>query len=169
MTNGAEPLDYSAWVQAIRPTLVRFATLTLNGSADAEDICQGVLVRMADGFARFPDAGAALAYARRSVVNAVIDLRRHEQRERRVLAELAAEQHRQHAVAGASDDARTAVEALELLGARDRAALALRYHDGLSHREVAEALGVTEITARAICSRALKRLRHHLEEADHAH
>lgn len=163
-----EPLEYVAWVQAARPALVRFATLTLNGPADAEDVCQGVLVRMADGFARFPDADAALAYARRSVVNAVIDLRRRQQRERRALDELAAEQHRRYAVAGASDRARDAVTALDHLAPRERAALALRYHDGLSHREVAAALDVSEVSARAIVSRALKHLRQHLQEADHA-
>jgi RNA polymerase sigma factor (sigma-70 family) len=56
-------------------------------------------------------------------------------------------------------------QAFSLLSEDQREALTLRVIEGLSYREVAEALKVTEETARARVSRGLKRLTRTLEAA----
>ncbi len=55
--------------------------------------------------------------------------------------------------------------AFSLLSEEQREALTLRVIEGRSYREVAEALRVTEETARARVSRGLKRLTHELAES----
>jgi RNA polymerase sigma-70 factor (ECF subfamily) len=57
-------------------------------------------------------------------------------------------------------------EALSDLSEDQREALTLRVIDGRSYREVAEALGCTEQTARARVSRGLKQMAKQLDAAD---
>jgi RNA polymerase sigma-70 factor (ECF subfamily) len=51
------------------------------------------------------------------------------------------------------------LRAIAQLGEKKRRAVELRFHDGLSHRQIAAALHISEVAARKLCSRAIEDLR----------
>jgi RNA polymerase sigma-70 factor (sigma-E family) len=156
--------EFSAFVSAQRPVLVRLAALLLTGDrAAAEDVVQTALTRLYVTWPKVrPDT--LNAYARRSVVNAVIDDRRKLFRRReRSQAELP-----DVTTVKSRDVDQTAVIALlSTLPARMRAAVVLRYIEGLSAAETADVLGCSEGTVRSQSARGLERLRAVFPE--HAH
>jgi RNA polymerase sigma-70 factor (sigma-E family) len=156
--------EFSAFVSAQRPVLVRLAALLLTGDrAAAEDVVQTALTRLYVTWPKVrPDT--LNAYARRSVVNAVIDDRRKLFRRReRSQAELP-----DVTTVESRDVDQTAVIALlSTLPARMRAAVVLRYIEGLNAAETADALGCSEGTVRSQSARGLERLRAVFPE--HAH
>ena len=156
--------EFSAFVSAQRAVLVRLAALLLTGDrATAEDVVQTALTRLYVTWPKVrPDT--LNAYARRSVVNAVIDDRRKLFRRReRSQAELP-----DVTTVKSRDVDQTAVIALlSTLPARMRAAVVLRYIEGLSAAETADALGCSEGTVRSQSARGLERLRAVFPE--HAH
>jgi RNA polymerase sigma-70 factor (sigma-E family) len=156
--------EFSAFVSAQRAVLVRLAALLLTGDrATAEDVVQTALTRLYVTWPKVrPDT--LNAYARRSVVNAVIDDRRKVFRRReRSQAELP-----DVTTVESRDVDQTAVIALlSTLPARMRAAVVLRYIEGLNAAETADALGCSEGTVRSQSARGLERLRAVFPE--HAH
>ena len=156
--------EFSAFVSAQRAVLVRLAALLLSGDrATAEDVVQTALTRLYVTWPKVrPDT--LNAYARRSVVNAVIDDRRKLFRRReRSQAELP-----DVTTVESRDVDQTAVIALlSTLPARMRAAVVLRYIEGLNAAETADALGCSEGTVRSQSARGLERLR--AVFPDHAH
>lgn len=156
--------EFSAFVSAQRAVLVRLAALLLTGDrATAEDVVQTALTRLYVTWPKVrPDT--LNAYARRSVVNAVIDDRRKLFRRReRSQAELP-----DVTTVESRDVDQTAVIALlSTLPARMRAAVVLRYIEGLNAAETAYALGCSEGTVRSQSARGLERLRAVFPE--HAH
>jgi RNA polymerase sigma-70 factor (sigma-E family) len=156
--------EFSAFVSAQRAVLVRLAALLLTGDrATAEDVVQTALTRLYVTWPKVrPDT--LNAYARRSVVNAVIDDRRKLFRRReRSQAELP-----DVTTVESRDVDQTAVIALlSTLPARMRAAVVLRYIEGLNAAETADALGCSEGTVRSQSARGLERLR--AVFPDHAH
>ncbi|MDX6291978.1 MAG: hypothetical protein QOH50_1053 [Kribbellaceae bacterium] len=156
--------EFSAFVSAQRAVLVRLAALLLTGDrATAEDVVQTALTRLYVTWPKVrPDT--LNAYARRSVVNAVIDDRRKLFRRReRSQAELP-----DVTTVESRDVDQTAVMALlSTLPARMRAAVVLRYIEGLNAAETADALGCSEGTVRSQSARGLERLRAVFPE--HAH
>ena len=156
--------EFSAFVSAQRAVLVRLAALLLTGDrATAEDVVQTALTRLYLTWPKVrPDT--LNAYARRSVVNAVIDDRRKLFRRReRSQAELP-----DVTTVESRDVDQTAVIALlSTLPARMRAAVVLRYIEGLNAAETADALGCSEGTVRSQSARGLERLRAVFPE--HAH
>ena len=156
--------EFSAFVSAQRAVLVRLAALLLTGDrATAEDVVQAALTRLYVTWPKVrPDT--LNAYARRSVVNAVIDDRRKLFRRReRSQAELP-----DVTTVESRDVDQTAVIALlSTLPARMRAAVVLRYIEGLNAAETADALGCSEGTVRSQSARGLERLRAVFPE--HAH
>jgi RNA polymerase sigma-70 factor (sigma-E family) len=138
-----------------RAALVRVAALLVSGDvAKAEDVVQTALTRLYLAWPRVR-TGTAGAYARRCVVNAALDdrrslLHRHE----RVAAELPD-------LAAPVQD-RDAADLAALLGALPagmRAAVVLRYVEGLSVAEAANAMGCSEGTVKSQSARGLERLR----------
>jgi RNA polymerase sigma-70 factor (ECF subfamily) len=66
----------------------------------------------------------------------------------------------------AADERRTLLDAIEALPADDRVVLACRYLVGLTEEETAAVIGRRRGTVKSRTSRALDRLRQHLEAAD---
>jgi RNA polymerase sigma-70 factor (ECF subfamily) len=90
--------------------------------------------------------------------NAALD----ELRRRRRLAHLAADPEAEPVADDAADGIvrRTAVRAaLEELSGRERELVALKFHGGLSNRELAQVLGVSESNAGTMLHRAIEKLR----------
>lgn len=141
---------------AQRAALVRVAALLVSGDlAKAEDVVQTALTRLYMAWPRVRK-GTVGAYARRCVVNAAMDDRRSLfSRRERVSAQLpdlaAADPQR--------GDATAVVALLGRLPAGMRAAVVLRYVEGLSVAETAEAMGCSEGNVKSQSARGLDRLR----------
>lgn len=124
----------------------------------ASDLVQETLVRLYVAWPRMQRQGAELGYARRTMLNLVLD-----QRRRRSSGE----------VPRADDDTRPSGEdvaeavstraallaTLDRLPPRQRACVVLRYFDDLSVAETAAALGCTEGTVKSQTARGLDALR----------
>jgi RNA polymerase sigma-70 factor (sigma-E family) len=141
---------------AQRAVLVRVAALLVSGDvAKAEDVVQTALTRLYLAWPRVK-ADTAGAYARRCVVNAALDDRRSKfSRREQVSAELpdvAAEEP-------PGEDAAALVALLGTLPAGQRAAVVLRYVEGLSIAETADAMGCSEGNVKSQSARGLDRLR----------
>ena len=132
--------------------MVRVAFLILGSRADAEDVAQ-------DAFARVHLRGDRVdrpgAYLRRCVVNGALDVLR-----RRKLADRVRSLRAENSTALGADELS---DALAALPDRQRAALVLRFYQGLSEREVAEALDVRPGTAKSLVHRGLANLREVIE------
>lgn len=145
------------------------AALRVTGSLqDAEDVLQGVFVRLVQrpealAELRGPDAGP---YLHRAAVNAALDLLRA--RARRPVADIAAAE--QPGAGGDTADATLLRDALAedlrtgLAGLHPRAAemVTLRYLDELSNQEVALRTGASESTVAVTLHRARQTLRERL-------
>lgn len=130
------------------PAMVRVAYLMVGSRAEAEDVAQDAFARVHLRWGRLTNPAG---YLRRCVVNGAVDVlrRRHVARRSAVLR-----------VVDATDlGADEMSDALAALPTRQRAALILRFHEGLRDREIAEALGVRPSTARSLVHRGLARLR----------
>ena len=140
-----------------RAALVRVAALLVSGDmAKAEDVVQTALTKLYLAWPRVR-SNTVKAYARRCVVNAAIDDRRSLfTRRERVSAQLP-----DLAIADPEHGDATAVVValLATLPAGMRAAVVLRYVEGLSIAETADAMGCSGGTVKSQSARGLERLR----------
>jgi RNA polymerase sigma factor (sigma-70 family) len=144
------------WIDALYlaeyEAMVRVAFLIVGSRADAEDVAQ-------DAFARIHLRGDRVvrpgAYLRRCVVNGALDVLR-----RRKLADRVRSLRAEDSTGLGADELS---DALAALPDRQRAALVLRYYQGLSEQEVAEALDVRPGTAKSLVHRGLANLREVIE------
>jgi RNA polymerase sigma-70 factor (sigma-E family) len=148
--------EFTEFVTGQRAALVRVAALLVSGDlARAEDVVQTALTKLYLTWPRVRSDTAA-AYARRCVVNAAMDDRRSPfSRREQVSAQLpdvaAADPER--------GDAAVAMALLAGLPAGMRAAVVLRYVEGLSVAEAADAMGCSEGNVKSQSARGLERLR----------
>ncbi|MGH3407358.1 MAG: SigE family RNA polymerase sigma factor [Streptosporangiaceae bacterium] len=148
--------EFTEFVMVQRAALVRVAALLVSGDlAKAEDVVQTALTKLYLAWPRVrPDTAAA--YARRCVVNAAMDDRRSLfSRREQVSAQLpdfAADDPQR-------GDATALVALLATLPAGMRAAVVLRYVEGLSIAEAADAMGCSEGNVKSQSARGLDRLR----------
>jgi RNA polymerase sigma-70 factor (sigma-E family) len=156
--------EYRAYVVARRASLVRTATFLACGDHHvAEDLVQTALMRMYVAWPRVRK-DTVDAYARKALVNALIDTRRrgfarHEY-SRAELPDVTAQEP-----PAPTDTEHTVFAALAALPARMRAAVILRHLSELSVAQTAEALGCSEGTVKSQTSRALDQLRESLTAA----
>jgi RNA polymerase sigma-70 factor (ECF subfamily) len=136
--------------------------LTLN-RADAEDAVHDLFVGLPRALERYREGGRFEAWLRRLLVRTALMRRRGEGRRAARDAAYALEADRGGSlpVPGADGEAERLLAALpEAL----RAVVVLREIEGMSHAEIARALGITEVTSRVRLARGLTRLRRMLEE-----
>jgi RNA polymerase sigma-70 factor (sigma-E family) len=139
--------------------LVRLAALLVDDIASAEDVVQDAFLalhRRADGL-RDPDA--ALGYLRASVVNLSRSVLRRRQVARKHLkvSEPEATAAADHDVL-VRDEHRAALTAVRALPRHQREVLILRYWSGLSEREIAQALGISQGSVKSAASRGMATL-----------
>jgi len=134
--------------------MVRVAYLMLGTRSEAEEVVQEAFARMDVRWARLENPGG---YLRRCVVNGAIDVLRRRRLERR--AATRARARHEHGELGADEMS----DALAALPGPRRAAVVLRYYAGLSHEEIATALGVRPGTVKSMLHRALAQLREEIE------
>jgi RNA polymerase sigma-70 factor (sigma-E family) len=165
LRSAATRRDFERFVAERTDQLLRTAFLLAGDAAEAEDLVQETLLRVARHWPRVAAMEYPGAYARQILVN--LALRDRGRRARRSV-ELAAPPGAPAldlADRRAEDDLRTVdaraelIAALNSLPARQRAVIVLRYWDELPEAEVAALLGCSVGTVKSTASRALARLR----------
>ncbi len=160
----AHDAEFSAFMAAAGPDLLRTAWLLVGDAHRAEELTQQAFVRTYVAWHRVRDGNPG-AYARRTLVNLRTDTWRRRRRE-----VLTAPDELPEARTGpdtSTDDRDQVVRALGLLTPRQRRVVVLRHLVGLSEQEVADDLGVSVGTVKSTTSRALASLRTVLAPAAH--
>lgn len=148
--------EFRAYVNASRAALVHTATLLSGGDGHrAEDLVQTTLTRLYLAWPRIRSADGPHGYARRTMVNALIDEgRRPFRRRERLHAEVP-----DRALIASEDDFGSLHAALAELPPGMRAAVVLRHVYGFSVADTAHALSCSEGTVKSQTARGLERLR----------
>jgi RNA polymerase sigma factor (sigma-70 family) len=157
MTDSPDRVEQSGFdtvYAAERARVVRAAYLVVGSYAVAEELAQEAFVRLHEHFAEVRNPGGFL---RTAVVRLAISWRRRAAREQLHLATVDEPGPTGEVVIDETWDA------LDALSPERRAALVLRFYDGLSHEEIATAMGCRVATARTRVHRALADLRKELE------
>jgi RNA polymerase sigma-70 factor (sigma-E family) len=149
--------------------LLRAAYLITWDFAEAEDLVQECLFRVARRWPRVRAMEHPGAYARKVLVNLALDEGRRRTRQKSELTlsgTRADEEHEDEAavrVLGWVETNTDLTSALGRLAPRQRVTLVLRYFDDLSEAQVAEVMGCSVGTVKSTSSRALQRLRDMVE------
>jgi RNA polymerase sigma-70 factor (sigma-E family) len=157
--------EFERFVTDRSGSLLRTAYLMAGNLAEAEDLVQETLLRVARRWPKVRAMEYPAAYARRVLVNVALDgAERRARREGELaasdggsatdLADIRA-QRDLHGV----DAQQELLGALGALTARQRAIILLRYWEDLPEAEVAEILGCSAGTVKSTASRGLARLR----------
>jgi RNA polymerase sigma-70 factor (sigma-E family) len=147
-------MDFTEYVAARRPTLVRTAVLLGCPQPDAEDVVQTALLRCYRSWRRVMRADQPEAYVYRVLVNTLRDARA-----RPWTGELPTEQLPDRPLAERDPTTGIAVRrALAAMTREHREVLVLRYYADLSERDTADALGVPAGTVKSRTARALAAL-----------
>jgi RNA polymerase sigma-70 factor (sigma-E family) len=133
-------------------SMVRLAFVLTGSSALAEDLVQDVFVKV---HAKWSRVHEPRAYLKRAVVNACRSAQRRERRERSHIVELV-----EPSVELGGDELS---DALARLPHRQRAAIVLRFYEGMPDAEVAAALDCRVGTVASLVHRGLAELRKVIE------
>ena len=133
--------------------MVRVAFLLVGSRAEAEDVVQDAFARIELRWARLDNPEG---YLRRCVVN-----RSHDMLRRRRLEQRFRLLHRDDRTSELQAD--ELGDALAMLAPKRRAAVVLRYYEGLPERDIAEVLRVRPGTVKSMLHRALAQLREVIE------
>jgi|SRR6185503_2291701 len=149
-----------------RQRLVAYAHRVLGDRDEAEDIVQEVFLR-APKASRLRDAKSLTGWLYAVCYRLAVDRLRARNRRARALESLGApgEAESVESEAQRREEAERAQKALAGLDEPYRAAVRLRYLEGLEFPEIAHRLGTIERTARTWVGRGLTRLRERLREA----
>jgi RNA polymerase sigma-70 factor (sigma-E family) len=129
--------------------LVRLAFVLVDSNEQAEELVQDAFAR---AYLRWDKIETPLAYVRRVVVNACHDVLRRRRIERRWLA-------RRHDGEAVDGEPHYLDDALATLPSRERIALVLRYYEGMSEAQMAEAMACPAGTVKSLVHRGTARLR----------
>ena len=148
---------------------VRRLATALVGSTDADDVAQDAFVRAYRALATFRPGSPFRPWLLRIVANQAGNTRRGTRRRERRNAQVAARRYayepEPEAVVEQTDERRRLIAALSVLPEKDRQVLTIRYLLGYSEAETAEVLGCAPGTVKSRGSRALAKLRAHINTA----
>jgi RNA polymerase sigma-70 factor (sigma-E family) len=156
--------QFERFVDEVTDDLVRTGYLMTYDVHETEDLVQETLVRVARHWRRVRSMDHPIAYARRVLVNLVIDGRGRRRRRKEELAAAGAELDRRADESAALmlaeiDDSSQLRRALAELPRKQRAVIVLRFWADLPEAEVARMLDCPVGTVKSTASRALARLR----------
>ncbi len=133
----------------------------------AEDLMQELFLKLARGD-RLLHARDALAYAIRAAANLAFDWRRAQKRRPRTESTEKGENVPARSPAGeliASEEIERVLSALDCLPRRDRDLIVMRYLQERNYGAMAHRLGRTPHQVRALCHKAVRRLRRIVEKS----
>ena len=163
--------QFGQFVAEATDSLFRTGFLMTWDTAETEDLLQDTFVRVAHRWNRVRLMDHPLAYARRILVNLVIDGAERRSRQRneltiteRILTDRVDD--RSVLLMSEIDDLAEFRWALTQLPPRQRAVLVLRYWNDLSEKDTAEILGCSLGTVRSTASRGADRVRRLLGDHD---
>ncbi|HEY9562368.1 MAG TPA: SigE family RNA polymerase sigma factor [Nocardioides sp.] len=167
----AKDAEFSAWMSARQPALLRTAYLLCGEHHGAEDLVQVTLAKVYLNWTKVHTREAIDGYARRILVNEHNSLWRRAFKKRETLS---AEIPGWIATRDVYDEGRGSAlwELVQTLPPKQRAAVVLRYYEELSEAETADVLGCSVGNVKSQTSRALATLRanapaHQLNRTDH--
>ena len=135
------------WYEQYKDGLFRFVLSILKNAESAEDILQEVFVRLLTG--RYaPEPGKEQAYLYRAARNLCYD----ELRRRKRIAE-------EPPPYPANEESYAYMELLAPLSPKEQEIVTLKIIGGLTHREIAMVMGITEQAAKKRYLRAIEKLR----------
>jgi RNA polymerase sigma-70 factor (sigma-E family) len=149
---------FREFVRAHIGRLSRAAYLLTGSHAQAEDLLQAALIKVAVRWTEIVARGHPEAYVRKVLYHEHVTMWRR----RRWLEHLSAEPAARHATADHTDASVRRIvlrQALARLTGRQRAVIVLRFFEDLSEADTANVLGVSVGTVKSQTSHALKRLR----------
>lgn len=150
--------EFSEYLVARQPALLRTAYLLTGDRHQAEDILQTALAKLYLSWDKVRDRGAVDAYVRRIMVNEYNSLWRRPWKRREYTADVVPEGEPH--VDTYDDGSRDALwNVVQSLPARARAVVVLRFYEQMTEAETADALGISTGTVKSQCSRALAALR----------
>jgi RNA polymerase sigma-70 factor (sigma-E family) len=148
--------DFSEYVAARWPGLVRSAVLLGCAHAEAEDLVQTALERCLLKWGKVREAEDRDAYVHRVLINTFISARRRRwtgEKPSAVLPDRASPDQ-----TTSVDDTDAMMRALDRLSSDQRAAVVLRYYAHLTDQQIASVLGVATGTVKSRLSRGVKAL-----------
>jgi RNA polymerase sigma-70 factor (sigma-E family) len=149
--------DFSAYMAARQPALLRTAYLLTGDRAGAEDLVQNALAKLYLSWDKVRDRESLDGYVRRIIVNEHNSLWRRAWKRR----EHAVETMPETPTSDEYDDGEGAAlwAFVQTLPPRQRSVIVLRYYEDLSEAEIAATLGISVGTVKSQASRALAGLR----------
>jgi RNA polymerase sigma-70 factor (sigma-E family) len=162
-------IDFDRFVVETAESLLRSAYLITWDFAEAEDLVQECLFKVARRWPRVQKMNWPVAYARTVLIHLALDEGKRRGQRRSELGPEATgllEAHHDDAAVCTLGRVETSTDLLRVLRElppRQRAALVLRYFDDLSEAEVADVMGCSVGTVKSTTSRGLARLRLEVE------
>lgn len=149
--------EFTAYLHARQPSLLRTAYLLTGDRHTAEDILQTSLAKLYLAWDKVNDKNSVDGYVRRIMVNENNSLWRRPWKKR----EHASDTMPETTYVDQYDDGRgTALwEVVQSLPPKARAVVVLRFYEQLSEAETADVLGISVGTVKSQCSRAVAALR----------
>jgi RNA polymerase sigma-70 factor (sigma-E family) len=150
--------EFTAYLSARQPSLLRTAYLLTGDRHQAEDILQTSLAKLYLAWHKVNDRSSVDAYVRRIMVNENNSLWRRGWKKREYAAEQLPEGDPHH---DQYDEGLSAAlwDVVQSLPPKARAVVVLRYYEQMTEAETADVLGISVGTVKSQCSRALASLR----------
>jgi RNA polymerase sigma-70 factor (sigma-E family) len=150
--------EFTAYLHARQPSLLRTAYLLTGDKHQAEDILQTSLAKLYLAWDKVNDRNSIDAYVRRIMVNENNSLWRRGWKKREYAAERLPEGDPHH---DSYDEGLGSAlwQVVQTLPPKARAVVVLRYYEQLSEAETADVLGISVGTVKSQSSRALASLR----------
>src|SRR5262249_22998402 len=156
-----DPAALTAIYRAFGGELLALARRLTGSTADAEDVLHDLIVGLPDAMRSYDERGKLRAWLRQVVVRMCLMRLRATRRRRETDLDAVGQLPARSAT---PVDVNDAVElALRELSPAIRAVVVLRFIDGLTHREIAETLGISFNASEARLSRGIVALRRRLE------
>jgi len=164
--SGSPSLDLDAEFLTRRAGLVRLALLLVDDLPTAEDVVQDAFLGLHRNRGRVRNIDSVGAYLRRAVVNNARGVLRRRHRTRRYLPAIEVDSPGADIDLMLAEEHRVVLDGVRLLPPGQRAVVTLRYWGDMSDREIAQILGTSVGGVRSQASRALRKVRQHLEVQD---
>lgn len=161
-SRAARDAEFTAYLDARQGSLLRTAYLLTGDRHEAEDLVQTAFAKLYLSWDKVHDRGSLDGYVRRILVNEHHSLWRRGWRRREQPADGLPETGRDDVYDEGLGEAVWSL--VGSLPRKARAVVVLRYYEGLSEAETADALGISVGTVKSQASRALAALRERVPE-----